>query len=122
MSDRCKKGVMHGFHLKQCKRSAVKDGFCNQHHPDNVAERDRKRMDDYRKQQENSPLRVIARLRAEVASLKEELASTEAERKMLEDNCHSLTLDRAELKEQLAAAKGRVEMLEEWLRRYGADC
>lgn len=48
VKERCKKMVMwsaiyQGGHRKQCKRYAVKDGFCKVHHPDEEKKRGDKR-------------------------------------------------------------------------------
>ena len=45
MSDQCEQSVMRGFHMGRCSRAAVRGGFCTQHHPENVAERDRKQKE-----------------------------------------------------------------------------
>ena len=40
-------GTWGSFHRHQCNRRAVKDGYCKQHHPDTVAERNEKRNKRY---------------------------------------------------------------------------
>lgn len=45
---KCKKMIMwsaiyQGGHMKQCSRYAVKDGYCNVHHPDEENKRAAKR-------------------------------------------------------------------------------
>lgn len=41
---KCKKNVstLNGWHNRQCSRKIWKDGFCRQHHPDSIVERNRK--------------------------------------------------------------------------------
>jgi len=56
--ERCKEQVHNegrsvGFH--RCTRKAVRDGFCNQHHPDTVAERQEAAMARYREAREKDP-------------------------------------------------------------------
>lgn len=43
---RCKALISTNYwHNTQCRRSAVKDGYCTQHHPDNIAARAKKRAE-----------------------------------------------------------------------------
>jgi len=42
---RCKKWIMwtaiyQGGHRRRCKRNSIKDGYCRQHHPDEVKRRE----------------------------------------------------------------------------------
>jgi hypothetical protein len=41
MVKKCKSLVWHSFAWMNCKRNAVRDGFCRQHHPSAVKERAR---------------------------------------------------------------------------------
>lgn len=46
--ERCKKKIMwtaiyQGGHMRQCKRYAIKDGFCKIHHPDEEYKRGEKK-------------------------------------------------------------------------------
>ena len=61
----------------QCNRKIWKDGFCKQHHPDTVAERDRKSTERYEAKKKQSAwyrldeaLKRIAELEKEIAELK----------------------------------------------------
>ena len=68
--DRCKAAVHErgrGVNSYQCQRKSKKDGWCLQHHPDTVAERQRKADERYKKQRANSP---IARLRRGLEEVK----------------------------------------------------
>ena len=43
----CRESVRESGHsprFHQCKRSAIRDGYCKQHHPDAVRERNRKKL------------------------------------------------------------------------------
>ncbi len=51
----CKERVMIGYHMRHCARNATKDGYCFQHHPDAVAERERKSQAEWDARQANSP-------------------------------------------------------------------
>ena len=70
--NKCKQQVMHGYHMVQCQRNEVTDGFCRQHHPDSVAERDRVRKIAWETKQANS-------IYARYASLKDRIAELEAQ-------------------------------------------
>jgi len=47
VKENCKESVRHPNNIygisKPCKRFAVKDGFCKQHHPDEVKKREEQR-------------------------------------------------------------------------------
>ena len=49
--DRCKEEVQDsgGWHWYQCQRKPKKDGFCKQHHPDTIAEKQRKSKEKFDK-------------------------------------------------------------------------
>lgn len=79
MNDRCNKTVYPqtkwgSFQGYPCRRKAWKDGFCRQHHPDSVKERQRKSEANWIKKRENDPLNVlqkeVGRLKGEVGTLK----------------------------------------------------
>lgn len=57
-------------HAGRCSRKAVRDGYCKQHHPDAVAERERQREERWQKEQENSPWRALERARQEIERLR----------------------------------------------------
>lgn len=44
----CKKMVFKHWHSHQCEKKIWKDGFCKQHHPDEVRKRDEIRQDKWR--------------------------------------------------------------------------
>ena len=57
MSDRCKETVFRqggSFRGGRCSRKAVKDGYCNQHHPDAVAKRRGERMARWKAEDERN--------------------------------------------------------------------
>lgn len=59
-----------GWRTYQCQRNATRDGFCKQHHPDSVAERDRQKDERFKKKQESSPWHRLARANEEIARQK----------------------------------------------------
>lgn len=74
MKDKCKERVSDNTgwgRMHQCTRNATLDGFCKQHHPDSVAERDRKAIKRYEAKREASPYHKIEILMAEIKQLKE---------------------------------------------------
>ena len=72
--NKCKQQVMHGYHMVQCQRNEVTDGFCRQHHPDSVAERDRVRKIAWETKQANSIYARYASLKDRIAELEAQLA------------------------------------------------
>jgi hypothetical protein len=74
---RCKQEVsangIYKFH--QCSRAAVKDGYCNQHHPDTVKARQDEQMKKLLEKRAKDPLKLanstIAQLEADKARLVE---------------------------------------------------
>ena len=72
--NKCKQQVMHGYHMVQCQRNEVTDGFCRQHHPDSVAERDRVRKIAWETKQANSIYARYASLKDRIAELESQLA------------------------------------------------
>lgn len=73
---KCKQKVtsMNGWHTYGCQRSAWKDGFCKQHHPDTVAERRKKSDARWEKKQENSPWALLAKANERIQQLEKEIA------------------------------------------------
>lgn len=67
--DKCKQtvyskeryGSLRGY---QCSRKAVQDGYCKQHHPDNVKVRQEQNMQKYQERLNNLPI-VSAQQRIE---------------------------------------------------------
>jgi len=76
----CKEQVWdsNGWRNKRCTRSAVKDGYCKQHHPETVKERREESDKRYKEKMENSPL-------AKLRSANEKLQALEARCKYLEE-------------------------------------
>ncbi len=74
-----------GWQHYQCLRKPKRDGWCEQHHPDTVAERHRERAQRYEEKNQHSPEiqldwahQEIARLKARVAELEEQLMEVSA--------------------------------------------
>ena len=55
MRSQCKALVWRGHHKSSCSRSATRDGYCKQHHPDSVLERDRKSEEVYQLRRKACP-------------------------------------------------------------------
>lgn len=79
---RCKAMVsgLGGWHRYQCLRRAVRDGFCQQHHPTTVAARREKSEREYEEKRKRDPvyrliiaLNRIKKLEAENKRLKAEI-------------------------------------------------
>lgn len=71
--ERCKETVWNNFNNYQCSRNAWKDGFCKQHHPDSVKERERKTDERWKQKQANSPWTRLKEAREEIEELKDEI-------------------------------------------------
>jgi hypothetical protein len=71
LKENCKAEVYDPLRWKHfgCRRKASKDGFCKQHHPDSVAERQRKRDEKYELEQQKSPWATIEKLKNRIAEL-----------------------------------------------------
>jgi len=54
MSEQCKKKIYRDWSSSNCSRKAVKDGYCKQHHPDTVKERQEKSNARWNAKAENS--------------------------------------------------------------------
>ena len=76
MSDNCKEQIWGDYRRRGCSRNAVKDGYCNQHHPDNVKKRreenEKKWLEKIEKSPLSSALRKIETLKAKVKELEGE--------------------------------------------------
>lgn len=75
--ERCKETIWDNWTHRNCSRNAVKDGYCKQHHPDNVKERERQTDERWKAKQESSPwnqltkaIQKIKKLEAEIEQLK----------------------------------------------------
>jgi outer membrane murein-binding lipoprotein Lpp len=101
MKERCKAMVFRGFHHYKCSRSSIKDGYCKQHHPDSVKERDKSSLERYEKQKKESCWYKLKEANERIAELESEIEDRhEAEQAALEE---------------LAAADDRIKVLEDAL-------
>ncbi len=69
MSERCRERVHDGgrsVRLHQCRRYAIADGFCKQHHPDTVKAREAKTEEAWQAKREREPLQIALRRIAEL--------------------------------------------------------
>lgn len=73
--ERCKKIVYgsHWWHRHQCLRNVWKNGYCKQHHPDSVKERERKSEERWKKKQENSLWNQLTKARQKIKELEEKI-------------------------------------------------
>lgn len=71
--ENCSKKVWDHWKYRNCSRFAIKDGFCKQHHPDSVKERERKTEERYKREQRNSPWTMLANAKKEIEDLKDEI-------------------------------------------------
>lgn len=71
--EKCKQRVWRGIWAKdhKCSRTAVKDGFCKQHHPDAVKSREEKSLRRYEENKKNEPKLNISSAR--IAELEQAL-------------------------------------------------
>ena len=86
---KCRADVHRGYHSSPCLRNAWKDGYCKQHHPDTVAARDAAAKKRFDAKWANHPIARLGKaqaristLEAEVAELRERLASAVFEHKI----------------------------------------
>ena len=79
--EKCKEKVFDGWHHHRCSRWAIKDGYCKQHHPDEVEKRQEQKEKRWKRKWGKDPLRVafreIERLRSEKEELLEALKQVE---------------------------------------------
>lgn len=73
--DRCKQKVWPNgsFSSHRCTRKSVKDGFCKQHHPDTVKERDEKQRLKYQERIDTHPLTLAHKQIEELKQQRDEL-------------------------------------------------
>ena len=88
MGQKCKEKVWNGYSSIRCSRNAVRDGFCKQHHPDAVKQRQQQQSERWERKMSNSP---IARLQKRIDELEKENKELKAkishmETQMLEES------------------------------------
>lgn len=109
LKTRCMKEVYYpgGFHTYRCRRKAVKDGWCKQHHPE--AERARREKSDreWKAKWDNSPVMQLKRKEEEMRSLALRLDT--ARNKLQE----AFEYANGRWSEWGSRAEGTVELLEE---------
>ena len=86
MSEQCVQNIYRGdfARVSRCSRKAKRDGYCTQHHPDSVADREKKAEDFYQEERKKSPyyrlsvaMKRIETLKAENAQQAERIAKLE---------------------------------------------
>lgn len=81
---RCKEMIWCGWHMCQCSRKIWKDGYCKQHHPDSVKEREKKRDERYEAKKAKSPWRLLEKANARIKELEAKMKEFESEIEFLE--------------------------------------
>ena len=89
--EKCKEKIMSGFHLKQCSRNASIDGYCKQHHPDNVEARQEKSRKEYEAKWNNSPIKRLERAVATISQLEKDKAELVDAVQWASDNAGKMT-------------------------------
>ena len=74
MSEQCKEGVWRDWSSGKCARKAVKDGYCKQHHPDAVKERQEKSSARWEEKFNNSDSAKLRRALDTIEAQKAEIA------------------------------------------------
>ena len=73
----CSEMIWEGMARYRCSRKIWKDGYCKQHHPDTVAERNRKadirREAKWAEQKANDPWRKLEVANARIAELEKQI-------------------------------------------------
>jgi hypothetical protein len=66
---RCRASIFKDWHNHQCKRKSWKDGYCKQHHPEEIKNRTKERMaawdakwENQKKQREIRDLEMVIKL------------------------------------------------------------
>ena len=72
MSEQCKQSVWRDWSSSNCARKAVKDGYCKQHHPDAVKERQEKASARWNEKVNNSDSAKLRRALAAIEQLTKE--------------------------------------------------
>jgi hypothetical protein len=61
------------WHQKHCTKLEWKDGFCKIHHPDSVAERQKKSDERYRAKMDNSPITKLVKSNEKLKAINADL-------------------------------------------------
>ena len=75
----CKVKVYRGWDSYRCRRYAVRDGFCAQHHPDAVQKRQAEAEERWEIQRRNSASYRLEEARKRIAELENELKTLRGE-------------------------------------------
>ena len=71
--EKCKKEVWNRWNYFQCSRNAVKDGYCWQHHPDEVIKRERLYDEKFQRKLDNNPYKKLKKAKERIKELEEEI-------------------------------------------------
>ena len=74
MSDLCKESFMNGWHEQRCSRSAWRDGYCKQHHPETKKAREEEKQRKWEEKKKREPWYLLKEANAKIARLEEEIA------------------------------------------------
>lgn len=67
--EQCKTQVWDGFHHHQCSRTAWKDGYCKQHHPETIKTRDLARKERYEAKRKMSSWYMLEQAQKRIVEL-----------------------------------------------------
>ena len=72
---KCKESVMwDSWHSRQCTRKIWKDGFCKQHHPETVKERQKESQRKWEERRKKEPWYLLKIAQERIAELEAEVA------------------------------------------------
>lgn len=107
MDDQCKENVVRYDGLAryehQCTRKAVRDGFCKQHHPDTVKERDAKARAKWEEKRKRESWYILEQFKAAIWS--DDSTPEEMGQKTPEDAARFISGLRAEISRLRAEQK-----------------
>ncbi|RLC29319.1 hypothetical protein DRH13_05885, partial [Candidatus Woesebacteria bacterium] len=69
----CKAKTFDGWNRFPCERNATKEGYCWQHHPDNIEKRQKKSDEKWEAKRKRSPAYQLIEAREKIKELEEEI-------------------------------------------------
>jgi hypothetical protein len=94
MSEQCKERVWRDWSSSNCARKAVKDGYCKQHHPDAVKERQEKASARWNEKVNNSDSAKLKRALDTIEQLTRERDELEQDKAELVEALEGLRIER----------------------------
>ncbi len=77
--EKCKERVWNKWNYFSCSRYVIKDGYCWQHHPDEVAKRRKLSEEKFQRELNNSPWRKLEKAKERIKELKEEIGQLKSQ-------------------------------------------